>query len=336
MAPVSFWTVRRTPPYAYPPSEACLKADLLPTRWEARPISDGLGGVWPVDTWFQAVTSTGNDDWPRFSKSVLMEDDVADQFQLGWIVLDLDRPDHHNSPWETRAAAAEAVRATVDMLDASVYATRGGLRAVWELKHKPQLKHAQSWIDDFHATMIPVGLPVSLDRGVKDWTRGFRVPHCPRHDGKTAPWALGDAPSDLTRVYDGHQLDWRPRLERVEEQFRARKVVWPPRDRHVGQERREIRQIRGVVNWWCRRITGSESRHAVILAAGRHVGGLCAYYGVNPEEFVESLAAASTSGNAAKTARTAVDYGAHQPVAFVGGDADTQQSRLERAYSRVE
>jgi hypothetical protein len=222
------------------------------------------------------------------------------------------------------------------MLNASVYATRGGLRAVWAIKSPPPLKYAQSWLDDFHATMIPPGLPVSLDRGVKDWTRGFRVPHCPRHDNKVAPWRLGMAPADLRRLSDGEKLDWHPRLEQEERQFSLRRVVWPVAV--PGQEGREVKRIRALAHWWARRIAAASSRHAEILSAGRQIGGMCAYYGVNPDEFVEIISGASSSDNASKTARTAVDYGAHEPIPLPDAGevaASSFDSRIESAFRRI-
>lgn len=323
---VAVWPVRRSPPWAYPASDECLTARCVPQSWPALPLLEALRRQWDRDSWFQAVTVERCPSWPRLRKVFLLEE-RSRSTGMSYAVVDLDRPDHHTDPWPTAELAAEAVAFAAERLDASVYATRGGLRAVWALPAPVPLRLAQSYIDQLHLR-IPLDLPVPLDRGVKDWTRGYRLPWCPRYDGVQAAWGTAAPPSDLRRLEAGQVLELKVELQE-EEATRVRRVVWPaPAERPTSAERR----IEGVAKSWVRKVEAASSRHAVLLAAGRHVGGLCARYGVSPERFVEALAACSSSGNARKTVQAAVDFGAHSPVEL---PPDRENARLEQAYARV-
>lgn len=327
---IAVWTVRQGLPYAYPPSAACLAAGRDPYDWAALPLLRALRQRWARDSWFQTVTVPGWRRWPRLSKAILLELATGGELRpvLSYAALDLDRPDHRSDPWPSAGAAAEAVHHVAERLRCSVYATRGGLRAVWRLAHPIPIERAQSFLDQLHAR-IPTDLPVPRDVGVKDWTRGYRVPWCPRADGKVPAWGDAAPPSDLRRLEAGEVLRWAPRELAVEQGVKLRRVVWPePTATANATERR----IEGIVRLWVRRIGEASSRHAVLLSAGRHVGGLCAAHGVSPARFVAELAQACDSANAERTVQTAVDYGAHEPITL---PPDRQASRLERAYARV-
>lgn len=322
---VAVWTV--TPnglPFAHPASTQCLEAGRTPPEWPARPLLEVLQVRHPRDAWFQAVTCPGA-SWPRLAKSVLrVEPELA--ATLTYAVVDLDRPDHRADPWPDAATAAEAVRHVADRLDCSVYATRGGLRAVWLLAKPIPIRLAQSFLDQLHER-LPSDLPVPVDRGVRDWTRGFRVAWGRRADGKAPAWGDVAPPSDLRRLEDGEALAWCPPLQ-VEQAVELRRVVWPSRS---DAPSRVEQRIEGIARYWADRIAEAPSRHRVLLTAGRLLGGLCAGHGVSPEAVVEILATASNSNNARKTAQTAVDYGAHEPLTL--GDAGDTSDRRQQAFA---
>lgn len=314
---VALWPVVRrkervSPPHAFPATNECLSFGFEPEAWPAEPLLDVLERRHGQDTWFQAVTFPGENEWPRLRKVYLQEE--ADRGAgLAYLVLDLDRPDHHTAPWPDADTAREAVRATVDRLGCSVYATRGGLRAVWALAEPVPLRFAQSFINAFHA-WLPDGLPVENDKSVKDWTRGFRVPWCPRADGKVPAWGTAAPPMDLSPLRDGAVLEgFAPGLT-IETAVKVRQVIWPALT--TAPMTSDEQRIAGIARSWVQKLESAPSRHGVLLRAGRHIGGLCARYGVSPERWAVALVEATDSSNAFDTVRSAFDYGAHEPCEF--------------------
>lgn len=73
-------------------------------------------------------------------------------------------------------------------------------------------------------------------------------------------------------------------------------------------------RIAGMVRVKCAEIEKAESRHEVLLSAGRYIGGLCARYQIDPSPFVPSiLAAAGDSNDAPRTLQDALEYGQSEP-----------------------
>lgn len=315
---VACWTVKSGGlPFAYPPSARAIELRRAPRTFLALPLDAVLRRRFLVDTWFQALTVSDPRDgrWPRFSSGLLLEPTLAARVSLSYAVLDLDRPDHRSDPWSTVAEAAEAVRQTSALLDgASVYATRGGLRALWRLATPVPLTLARSFQRAFVSRMAErADLPVPVDYGVRDWTRGYRVPWSPRGDGKPAAWGDGPPPMEIRPLIDGVTLP--VELDGLEDERAVRTVPvrWPDPSPYGVTD--PERRIGGIARAWAGRIAEAPSRHAVLLAAGRHLGGLCARYGCSPLGFAAALAAsAGDSSNARATVEQALAFGAHEPT----------------------
>lgn len=322
-------------PYAFPASSACLEKGIAPKEWGATSLLQVLTRRHSQDTWFQAVHWPGRLRWPRLAKAILLDEERDHSPGLAYVVVDLDRPDHTRSPWATVEEAADAVRETALRLDCSVYATRGGLRAVWVLETLVPLDLAQSYLNGFHAT-LPDGLPVDPDRGVKDWTRGFRVPWCPRADKKRAPWEGYAPPMQLEPMLDGQVLRWEVSELQSETTFRAAPVDWrveAPHDRNT-------KRVAGWFGPQLEELCNASSRHAVLIAKARALGGLCRGAieiarepgPVDPEPFLQALIHATDTTNAARTARQALDFGAHEPWWFEVDESPVELSPRRRGH----
>jgi putative DNA primase/helicase len=320
-------------PYAFPASDACLKKGVPPKEWSATSLLDVLTRRHTQDTWFQAVHWPGRRRWPRLAKAILLDEDRDDSAGLAYVVVDLDRPDHTRSPWGTVEEAAEAVRETAVRLDCSVYATRGGLRALWVLETLVPLDLAQSYLNGFHSR-LPDGLPVDPDKGVKDWTRGFRVPWCPRADGKVAPWGRLAPPMDLGPMLDGQVLRWDASDLQNETLVRMSPVDWRVETPHD----RNTKRVAGWFGPQLEELQNASSRHAVLIAKARALGGLCRGAieiarepgPVDPEPFLRALITATDTTNAERTARWALDCGAHEPWWFEVDEAPVELSSRRR------
>lgn len=334
-------------PWAYPPSPRCVEMKGTPPAWPAECLSDALTRRHAADTWFQTLTVPGASSWPRFRKPVLREFDswTGPLPVLAYAGLDLDRPDHRNNPWSSFGEAADALTATLAELAAAGwpggfgYATRNGLRVLWWLDEPIPLVHAQSFLDQLHAA-LPRGLPVSVDRGVKDWTRGYRVPWCPRADGKVPAWGDDAPPTELSALRDGQTLTWRPHAM-------ADETIHPPREQSwwdvpAGTTPADDR-IRPCVEKWAHDIAESPSRHAMLLAKCRALGGLC--QGAHdrsipcspPQHWAQSLVdAAGDSNDATAAAWDAIDYGANDPWWFEDRQPTRTQQRADRSDDVVE
>lgn len=324
-------------PWAYPPSQRCLDRGAAPPDWRAESLLVALERRHASDTWFQGLTAT-TIEWPRFAKRILVELDASWEGAepvLSYAVLDLDRPDHRSDPWTSSEEAAKALDATLQQLhdagwpDAAGYATRGGLRILWRLAEPVPLVHAQSFLDQLHDA-LPDGLPVSVDEGVKDWTRGYRMPWCPRKDGKAPAWGAAAPPMNLDALRSGRALTWRPAELADETIPPPRTVTWPPRP---PAETPADKRIRPCVEKWAQEIAEASSRHAVLLAKCRALGGLCQGgidrgLGTTPEPWVELLvAAAGDSNDAGDAAWDAVNFGAGSPWWFEERDPPRSSNR---------
>lgn len=204
--------------------------DLRAPRHAPAALADLLHQRFDRDTWFQAVScpswplSPGGlgATWPRIAKSGLhrieaewLADGPRDPEYRGpvlaYAVADLDRPDH--APW-TSTGEAEAALEEWGAGPVAVYATRAGLRAVWSLASPVPVAYAQAWLDAWYAapdgvaSLVPAAQLPLLDRVPSDWTRGWRVPWCPR-DGEAPPW--GDALPPIAFRADAPPLEWWPR-----------------------------------------------------------------------------------------------------------------------------
>lgn len=323
-------------PYAWPASDACLAKGKTPTEWGASSLLEVLHKRYSKDTWFQAVHWPGRETWPRLAKSILFDEGRDPNVGLAYVVVDLDRPDHTKSPWKSAEEAAEAVHETAHRLGCSVYATRGGLRAIWVLERLIPLELAQSYLNQFHAA-LPSDLPVDPDRGVKDWTRGFRVPWCPRADGKRAAWEGMLPPMMLEPLLDGEVLRWDESELQDEQIVRLTPYDWrisAPNDRNT-------KRVGGWFKAQLEQLQAAPSRHAVLIAKARALGGLCRgavelarHPGeVDPEPFLQALITATDTTNAERTARQALDYGAAEPWWF-DDDEEPAQAQAQKAPGR--
>lgn len=321
---VGWWTPegqegRLALPYAWPASDACLSKGKQPQEWGARDLHSVLTRRYSRDTWFQAIHWPGRETWPRLAKSILFDEERDPSVGLAYVVVDLDRPDHSTSPWASIEEAAEAVFETAHRLNCSVYATRGGLRAIWVLERLIPLELAQSYLNQFHAA-LPSDLPVDPDRGVKDWTRGFRVPACPRADKKLAPWEGSLPPMFLEPLLDGDVLRWDEAELQDEQLVRLTPYDWRISD----TSDRNTKRVAGWFKGQLEQLVSAPSRHAVLIAKARALGGLCVgaaeiarHSGaVDPEPFLQALITATNTTNAERTARQALDYGAAEPWWF--------------------
>lgn len=326
--PVALWEVGRTPPYAYPPSQRCQEAGATPTSWPSSSLAEALVTRYDVDTWFQAV-SCRRARWARLAKPVLLEPWRIKEASavLAYVVVDLDRPDHRTNPWRSWAEANQAVQETAALLDgaAVVYATRGGLRALWALAEPVPLPLAQSFLDQFHAT-LPRDLPVSVDSGVRDWTRGFRLPWCPRADGKRAAWGDQEPPIDLSAWSFGRLLEWRPETLAEEDARRSVSFDWSTHGPAASTVDGAVNEL--FVRPWAAEIAASSSRHEALLRKCRALGGLCAGHEISPGPYVRTLIeAAGDSHDTARTAEDGLSHGAQDPW------TSTRLSRIEASVA---
>jgi hypothetical protein len=139
--------------------------------------------------------------FPRLNTGALPVLQAAGQEPLlHWVFLDLDPPDS-NTRWPDKASAYLALLEATSASGMGGYTTRKGLRLVAPLDPPLPASVANSWLEQFGATISPPG-DLEVDRASYEWTRMMRLPRAKRDGQVLDSVVLLD---DLTPI-DPHAL----------------------------------------------------------------------------------------------------------------------------------
>lgn len=142
---------------------------------------------------------------PRIRKSAVRDGKIAPR--LGWIIIDVDTPDHGDladAPLEWIEQVIEAEITIPELAYAIRWESKGGYKYAWPLAEDRQypVEIGEDYLRQFIDYLVEGGLPV--DEACKDWTRLMRMPNARRE---------GDPRSGTYKVEGWEslrELDWEP------------------------------------------------------------------------------------------------------------------------------